>query len=348
MARDAGSWSGARRHARSAAPQAGQLASVVTPPTLSCWAMAVANASAEEQLAWETRQRPRAAAAAFAGAVLALLGTVVSQSSLANAPTAPLVGTLSTLAEPGPIGGQPSARTPLFEFFRDHAGAVLAGAVLLGLSALAASGALLFMARASRSRTERFPRFGLYLALVGAAGVLLGSVASALGTSAWIDTLLATPRTVDAFNAVSRPAALDAGQIVVQFGGLVLAGSYVLVSLHAMRTGLLPRTWGILGIFAGFLVVLPVPVLSQVLAPVWLVAVGLLALGRWPGGMPPAWVTGRAEPWPSGAQMREERTKARGGAPKPMAEPDPEPVEARAAARPHPSSKKKRKRKRRH
>ena len=32
--------------------------------------------------------------------------------------------------------------------------------------------------------------------------------------------------------------------------------------------------------------------------PFWLVALGVLFLGRWPRGVPPAWSTGRAQPWP--------------------------------------------------
>ena len=114
-----------------------------------------------------------------------------------------------------------------------------------------------------------------------------------------------------------------------------------MISLNAMRAGLLTRVMGILGMFAaGGTVILYGP--SQPLLPLWIAFLGPLFLGRWMGGQPPAWVTGEAEPWPTGAAMREERMRARGQ----LAEPDPEPVEEQAAGKPHPSSKK-RKRKRR-
>jgi hypothetical protein len=77
----------------------------------------------------------------------------------------------------------------------------------------------------------------------------------------------------------------------------------------------------------------------------WLLALAVLFARRWPQGMPPAWVTGEAVPWPSASAVAEQRAAARGNAPKPPAEPD----EASESGLPgaHPTSKK-RKRKRRH
>jgi hypothetical protein len=107
-----------------------------------------------------------------------------------------------------------------------------------------------------------------------------------------------------------------------------------------MRAGLLTRTMGILGMFAGGAIVLFGP--SQPLLPLWTAFLAPLFLGRWMGGQPPAWKSGKEEPWPTGAQVREERMRARGK----LAEPDPEVVEELVGAKPHPASKK-RKRKRR-
>jgi hypothetical protein len=41
---------------------------------------------------------------------------------------------------------------------------------------------------------------------------------------------------------------------------------------------------------------------------------GILYIGKWPNGQPPAWESGEARPWPSRAQMRAE---APGGAGQP-------------------------------
>jgi hypothetical protein len=53
----------------------------------------------------------------------------------------------------------------------------------------------------------------------------------------------------------------------------------------------------------------------------------VLFLQRSPGGTPPAWRTGRAEPWPSSADLRAQRQRA-------MAEQRGEPVEAEPEAEP--------------
>ena len=61
-----------------------------------------------------------------------------------------------------------------------------------------------------------------------------------------------------------------------------------------MRVGLLTRLMGYIGIVAGAMLVLfPLPVVQIF----WMGALGALFFGRWPGGDPPAWRTGKAEPW---------------------------------------------------
>jgi membrane-bound ClpP family serine protease len=94
---------------------------------------------------------------------------------------------------------------------------------------------------------------------------------------------------------------------------LLVTVAFVLVSMQAMRVGLLTRFMGYLGIIAGVLVlfgagILPIPIVQAY----WLVALGVLLIGRWPTGMPPAWTTGQVVKWPSAQEQREARTRARG------------------------------------
>ena len=64
-----------------------------------------------------------------------------------------------------------------------------------------------------------------------------------------------------------------------------------------MRVGLLTRFLGYLGIIAGVLTIIPlVPI--PIVEAYWLLALAYLLSGRWPSGVPPAWSSGRAEPWP--------------------------------------------------
>jgi hypothetical protein len=110
-----------------------------------------------------------------------------------------------------------------------------------------------------------------------------------------------------------------------------------------MRAGLLTRFKGILGVIVGGLTIVqigPFPVVQTV----WLIGLALLLLGRRPGGDPPAWRTGREEPWPSAQEVAEQRRAAKGGgaAPEPAAEREVAAVAAGASA----DSKRKRKRRR--
>jgi len=79
--------------------------------------------------------------------------------------------------------------------------------------------------------------------------------------------------------------------------GLITAVVYT--CLHAMRTGLLTRFMGTLGMALGVSVVL------VALFPLLLyaVALGLVFLGRLPGGRPPGWAAGAAVPWPAPGQQ---------------------------------------------
>lgn len=84
--------------------------------------------------------------------------------------------------------------------------------------------------------------------------------------------------------------------IVGVFSGLMFAGALLWISLAMLRAGLLTTTLGYWGAGAG-LASLIVPVAGQALVLGWLGSVALLLLGWWPGGIGPAWTSGRAEPW---------------------------------------------------
>ena len=72
----------------------------------------------------------------------------------------------------------------------------------------------------------------------------------------------------------------------------------VYTSLWGLRTGLLPRFWGSLGIALG-----AVFVFFTLFTLVWFVYLGFLLAGWVPGGRPPAWASGQAEPWPKGGSL---------------------------------------------
>jgi hypothetical protein len=108
-----------------------------------------------------------------------------------------------------------------------------------------------------------------------------------------------------------RPSVGVGAQALFFFGGLGLGVAWTMISLNAMRAGLLTRFMGILGIFCGVLTAVPGLLEIPVIQFFWLTALGLTVLGKAPQGTPPAWSSGVAEPWPSQQEVREQRDAAR-------------------------------------
>ena len=76
--------------------------------------------------------------------------------------------------------------------------------------------------------------------------------------------------------------------------GLIVAMIYT--PLQAVRAGLLTRFFGTLGMALGVSIILLGPPGTLLLA-LWIGWLGLLFVGRTPGGRPPAWEAGEAIPW---------------------------------------------------
>jgi hypothetical protein len=90
--------------------------------------------------------------------------------------------------------------------------------------------------------------------------------------------------------------------------GLALAAGVVTATMNAQRVGLIPRWMGIVGIFTGLLIFLPIGGAElQIVPAFWLVMMGVLYMGRWSKGDPPAWAAGEARPWPTQAELRAAR-----------------------------------------
>ncbi len=98
-----------------------------------------------------------------------------------------------------------------------------------------------------------------------------------------------------ATNAITN-ASLNVAAIGFGLGGrLGLAFTLLYTCLWAMRTGLLSRFWGSLGMAMGVAAFLLVVQFTFV----WFLYFAFLLIGWVPGGRPPAWAAGEAVPWPS-------------------------------------------------
>jgi Domain of unknown function (DUF4386) len=271
----------------------------------------------QSQLDWERRTGPRAAVAALAGVAL-LVGYVVLQQVVA-------------------LSDRPGNSAEFLQTIDKNSGPWVAAAVLQGLSAFALAAVLWYLFTATRHRRPELPAWAVYVAFLAAALLTAAYVLSALDQLDTANRFLAhgetTKKRADDLLDDRSGAAVGLGA----GGGLGMALSLVLVSLNAMRVGLVSRFLGILGVIVGALQVLPV-LPPFVLEIFWLGALAVLFLDRWPGGRGPAWDTGESIPWPTAA----ERAQVRAGEPSPEPEPPPEEPESPKPA----SRKRKRKTKR--
>jgi hypothetical protein len=274
-----------------------------------------ATADIEKQLAWEARQRPRAGIVAAVGTV-GLVAFLLLQNAVGSGqPTASFLESLQRAARPGRLDGLPSLQVPVFQFLHDHAGEVIASGVVGLVGYVGMGWAVGFLAVAARARRPELPRWSVIVTIVGGVLLGLGLLALQIAKVTKASSFLDGPRTVG--DASSTGGLFAFAQVMQIFGSLALAIALVLVSLNAMRTGLLTRLFGVLGIITGAtLVIFPLPIVQVF----WLGALAALCLGVWPGGMPPAWQSGMAEPWPTNRPQ-----PAQQPAPAPAGEPRPRP-----------------------
>lgn len=295
----------------------------------------------EESLAWEAQWAPRAAVVAILAGLATIAGTIISNTALRGRPQVTLNDGLADLANPTNPHG---LLEPLLQHLDDHLLQFTGGQIVTALSGPLTALALVYLFRAVQARNPNFGR-GAIIALVAGGvaslvGGIVGPTAVALSVSDFISSNNHT--TQAAHDALQPSAALTAG-LIAFIGRVALGLGIVLVALNAMRVGLLTRFMGMLGIMAGAFMAFPLVQLPIVQA-FWLIAVGVLFLGRFPSGTPPAWETGRAEPWPTRQQMLEQQGKVPGGAPaKSTPPPSADPIDS-APERTHVRSKKKKRR----
>jgi hypothetical protein len=211
----------------------------------------------------------------------------------------------------------------------------LISSVINAIGSLAIAWTLLFLFGAARARNPDKARpYVRILTMVGGGLAALAGVVYAIVVAIKVHEFATTgSQTYAEANHLTTGAGLLALQLIGQLAALLVAVAFVLVSLTAMNQGLLSRFMGYLGMFAGALVLFQITQVP-VVQTYWLLAIAYLISGRWPTGVPPAWRSGRSEPWPSSAETRARRAaemgerRQRGGKKPPPAAAEPEPAAA--------------------
>jgi hypothetical protein len=247
----------------------------------------------------------------MAGGVLYLVGSIILVSVSSGAPS---VGVLQGLgpALRGEANPTESPRAPEVRYIGHHGAALVAGGLCTGLAIAAVTLVLLLLFDAARFRRPETWRYAGSLALIGGAFVAIVSVAHelilAITTHNFTSGHDFTNHAVD--QALNKSTA---SEVVLSLGlvaWVAFAVGMVATLLAALRVGLMPRWLAFLGMFS---VLIFGPLGSsalQILPAFWLVMTGVLLLGRWPSGDPPAWEAGEARPWPTAAEQRAARQRA--------------------------------------
>jgi hypothetical protein len=297
--------------------------------------------TSQDQLQWEARLGRPTALAAFAAALLLVVGTVLLQSVFEDREGIRVLPDSLLSANESP-------------------GTVVAAASLQALAALALIPVFYYLFRATVHRSPQIPRWFVYLVFLGPFLYALSQILGAIDRIDAAEVFAGRESTIgDDCPAIRGQAGEDCASDILSENvgplsvGAGLAGNvgvaflFVMLPLRARRAGLFSPFMSILGVVTGVLLVLQlVPLVPVVIEAFWLGAVGALYLGNWPGGRGPAWESGEAEPWPTPAgrrgllSPRSDQPAEEEAAPEPATAAEPEPVPERPSSR-------KRKRKRR-
>ncbi|HUA73635.1 MAG TPA: hypothetical protein VL988_02665 [Solirubrobacteraceae bacterium] len=262
----------------------------------------------KDQVAWETERRTRLAVPAFAGGVLYLLSGIITASTLNGAPTVGLIQGLESALK-GTAASMVRPRAPEVKFISHHAGPLIAGSVLAAVAIGVLTLVLLLLVEATRFRRPETWGPARMLVIAGGTSLAVISVAHQIVTA--IETHNFAVGHDLSNHAVDNALTKGTANLLIDYldlvAGLSLAVGMIVTMVNAMRVGLVTRWMGVVGMISGILIFLPIGGATlEVVPSFWIVAMGILYIGKWPNGQPPAWESGEARPWPSRAQMREE------------------------------------------
>ena len=317
--------------------------------------------TADQTLLDEQRRRTPAAVAAISAGLLTMGGGAVAALVYSDLPSVPVLDALRERFAAG--DPSPGLKALQVRWYDDNALKLLLVAIVLALAAAAIGVALTHLYRSVKARRPQLPHYVVYAAVAGAVLVAVSGIVQAIAVAMEASSFAqSSNQSSDGARDVLAGPVIVASLLLRQVGVFALGFAFVLLALNAMRVGLLTRFMGVLGIIVGVLFIIPIGSSLPIVQAFWLTSLGVLFLGRWPSGMPPAWVTGEAQPWPTQQELREARIEAQAEKAASTEDEDEErprrmgrreraeapetPAPELPARRPHPSSKK-RKRKRR-
>lgn len=263
----------------------------------------------------ESARRARLAVPAVAGGVLYLLGGIILSAALKELPAVGVVQGLEPALR-GRAAPVVSPRAPEVKYIDHHAFYLLAGTLLTALAVSALTVVLLFLIDATAFRRPSWSAARPLVFLGGFGVALLNLVHEMLlviEAHKFVSGGDFSPKGVEKALLTSGSVGIVLS-VLGLLAALALAVGMIATMMGTMRAGLLARWLSVLGILSGllFLPFFGTPTL-QLIPTFWLVATGILLMGRFPNGDPPAWASGEARPWPTQAEQRAKRAEEKAG-----------------------------------
>jgi hypothetical protein len=267
-----------------------------------------------EQVAREKSRRERLAVPAFGGGFLYLLSAIIITETLNGAPT---VGLLQGLAPAlsGVANPAVSPRTAEVKFISHHAFTLIAGGALAAIAFVVLTLILLLLLDATRFRRPQTWPATRPLVLGGGIAAAIVSVGRQVASAVEAHKF-ATGHDFS-IHAAERALSTGTANVLADYLGLIatlaLTVGMIATLLNALRVGLLVRWMAIVGMFAAVLIFVPIGGSElEIVQAFWMAMMGVLYIGKWPNGEPPAWAAGEPRPWPpSGGRGRD---RSSGGA----------------------------------
>jgi hypothetical protein len=266
-----------------------------------------------ERVAFESTRRARLAVPAFAGGILYVLGSTTTSATLKGLPTVGVVQGVAPALE-GKIEPAVSPRAAEVKFYDHHVFGLLAGTVLAAAAIVILLLVLLFLFDVVRFRRPATNPVARWLILFGGIAwpllTVVGEIVQTLDAHNFATGHDFTTRAVE--HALTGNTLYEILAYATPLSALALVGGMVALMVATVRTGLQPRWLGIVGGAGAVILLIPSEELSLITA-FWMLATGLVLMGRLPGGDPPAWPSGEARPWPSQVAARAAREERKGG-----------------------------------
>lgn len=215
-------------------------------------------------------------------------------------------------------GGTSDLATETLRTIDENAGSQLLGSIMAALAFLLLAAPLAYIYKAAQARSERVMGALLFLVILGPILYAVQGVLLAIGQIQVAEEFVAQEGGVGDIYSLATNLLEDSGPrtaaiYVYSLATITIIFGMVYTCLWGVRTGLLTRFHGTLGMALGATFILP-PLIGLTLPALlaWFMYFGLLIAGRTPKGRPPAWDAGIAI-----------------APPKPGEEPDPMPAATR-------------------